>query len=109
MALRTEIVERTNDEILLSNIDKKFRPAYATYDGLPAGGHILTCAIKTGVRLSAAQMDALETAIQGIAGVQIARVLSQGPINGVPALPAGFQVNLEVQTGYRAAPIGAEE
>lgn len=101
MALRTEIIERTNDELLLAAIDKKFRPAYATYDALPAGAFILTCAIKTSVRLTDAQMNALETAIQAIAGVQQARVLSLGPPNGIPVLPAGSTVTLEVQTSYR--------
>jgi hypothetical protein len=105
MALRTEMTTRTDDQILLAAIDKRVRPASASFDSLGAGWHITTVAVRTAVKLNAAQMDALESAIEAIAGVSAARVLIQGPDGGVPALPATHEANLLVEMRFNVTEV----
>lgn len=105
MALRTTITERSNDELLLAAMRKKFLPAFATYDGVPSGTHLTVLVITSTGFLTEAQMNGLETAVGNIAGVGICRVVSQGPANGIPVVPASHQVNLQIETSLEVSPV----
>lgn len=105
MALRTTIIERSNDELLLSAMRHKFRPAFATYDGVPAGTHLTVLAITSSAFLTQAQLDQVETAVGNLSGIGICKVISQGPENGIPVVPSSHQVNLQIETSLEVSPV----
>jgi hypothetical protein len=88
---RVNVIERTDDEVRVSDTRKYFRPAVETVS-VPvtyAGKYIVLCAVVTDIEASEAQMDSLETSIEAIPGVHAAHVRI-GPAR-IPhdRLPAG--------------------
>lgn len=103
---RTNIIEKTEAEALAESSGKFFRPAHAETPAIPAafdGKYVQLVAVVTDVELDDAAMDALETAIQELAGVQRAFVLigsARIPVDRTPAdhdLVAGVDMAFDIR------------
>ena len=105
MALRTSIIQRTDDDLLTESIDKRFRPALATFSGVPPGLHIVSVVLSTPARLTDAQLNALETAIKAINGVNAALVMVLGPVAGTPTPPANHAIDLQLSMNFATRPL----
>jgi len=104
---RSNIVELTTDQVIEQNTSKFFRPVYSETPAIPdtyAGKYAVLAAIAVNVALTEEQMDALETAIEGITGVHKAFVLI-GPAR-IPTdrVPEGTDLVIGVEGKFDIKP-----
>ena len=77
LAVEPSITEISDDDIVVRYSDRVFRPVSRNInvpDNL-SGQYVVAVAVVTSVQLNDAQEDQLETAIEGIAGVSLAKIL----------------------------------
>lgn len=97
------IVEQSvigDEELLRVASRKKYRPVFNKFEDIPAGSHIICCAVKTAVNLDATQLASLKTQIEAISGVQNCVLLMKTDANGTPAEQVGYNVNATFEMSF---------
>lgn len=106
---RPTIIERTNNEVLVERAELYFKKVYkevqspVTY----SGKHAILAVIVTNISPSEAQMNALETAIEGLTGIHKAHVMIGPARIPLDRVPAGNDLFIGVEAGFdiRATPV----
>lgn len=105
--MRANIVEKTEDEVLVQYTDRFFRAVHAeTPEILPAltGKYALMVLVAADVEASEAEMDAFETGIEGLAGVTKAFVLIGPARIPLDRVPTGHDLFISVEAGFDIRP-----
>jgi hypothetical protein len=108
---RTNIVERTEDEIIVQYTDRFFRRVFASTPAIPAaydGKYAVMCALAVDIEASEAQMDAMETQIEAIANVHKAFVMVGPARIPLDRVPADHDLTIGVEASFNITPMPAE-
>lgn len=104
---RTNIIEKTEAEVLADSTGKFFRTAHRETPAIPIefdGKYVQLVAVATDTQLSETQMNQLETAIEGIAGVFKAFTLIGSARIPVDRVPADHDLVIFVDAGFDIRP-----
>lgn len=102
--MRSNIIEKTEAEVLQENTGKFFRPVFVQTPAIPAeydGKYVCLAAIAVNVDLTEEQMDAIETAIEGITGVYKAFVLIGPARIPIDRTPEDCDLKIGVEASFR--------
>lgn len=109
---RANITERTEEEVIVSNEAKFFRPVYAKTPAIPItydGKYVCLLAVVLDVKATEAQMDLLETSITSTSGVHNAFCLIGPARIPLDRVPSGYDLNIGVEGKFNITPEPIEE
>ena len=104
---RPNVTELTDDQIIVANTSKAFRPVMAETPAIPGtydGKYVMAVLVATDVAPNEAQMDGFETSIEAIAGVHKAFVLIGPARIPVDRQPADTDLTIRVEAGFEIRP-----
>ncbi len=96
MADRPRIVEKTAEQIVSDNVEKVFHKVFNRTDVIPAsmaGNHVIMFIVATGTDPNGNEIDAFETAIEGIPGLRKAYGIIKARLP-VDRLPSGKELRI---------------
>ena len=106
--MRQNIIEMTEADVIASDERKFFRPVFVRTPAIPAaydGKYAVLCALAVDTELSEAQMDQLETAIEGITGVHKTFVLVGPARLPLDRVPDGHDLKIGCEGSFRIEPV----
>jgi DNA-binding Lrp family transcriptional regulator len=104
---RSNIVEKTDEQVVAESTGKVFRPVFAQTPAIPAsydGKYVMMAAIAIDVEANEAQMDAFEASVEAITGVEKCFIMIGPARIPIDRVPADHDLRIGIEGSFRIDP-----